>query len=145
MEKEENENREEEGSNGKDTDRDQCQLGSNCKSNDGETEVNDPIIIIFPLSGFINQKLMKFLSFPDVLATYEFTLQTHCTLCPSPEQKSITTWWASTRKADLQETEKDIQQLNYKCERRNLVSSAEHHDSEHWKSWDKVALDDFCN
>lgn len=27
---------------------------------------------------------MKFFSFPDVLATYEFTLQTHCTLYPSP-------------------------------------------------------------
>lgn len=37
---------EEEGNNGKDTDGDQCQLGSNCKSNDGETEVNYLIIII---------------------------------------------------------------------------------------------------
>lgn len=59
--------KEEEGNNDKDTDGDQCQLGSNCKSNDGETEVNYLIIIIFTPTGFINQKLMKFFSFSDVL------------------------------------------------------------------------------
>lgn len=39
---------EEKGNNDKDTDGEQCQLGSNCKSNDGETEVNYLIIIISP-------------------------------------------------------------------------------------------------
>lgn len=49
MEKEEEK---EEGNNGKDTDGDQCQLSSNCKSNDGE---NDPIVILISPAGFINQ------------------------------------------------------------------------------------------
>lgn len=46
VEKEEGE--QEKGNSDKDIDGEQCQLGSNCKSNDGETEVNYLIIIISP-------------------------------------------------------------------------------------------------
>lgn len=53
MEKDKDE--EEGGNNGKDTDGDQSQLGSNCKSNDGETEVNYLMIVIFSFTRFINQ------------------------------------------------------------------------------------------
>lgn len=52
------------------------QLGSNCKSNEGETEVNYPIIIIFPTTGFINQKPMKLFLFRHVLATKPIALFT---------------------------------------------------------------------
>lgn len=72
----------------------------------------------------------------DMLATYEFTLQTHCTEC-CRWQKSITTWWAWKKQiSSLQEIEKkEISQHSFNCERSN---SAKYESDISWPSWDNA-------
>ena len=75
----------EEGNNGKDTERDQCQLDRNCQSNDWEKEVsyyNNHLAVHW----IHKSKLLKVLSFQDVWAANEFTKPTALS-CPDPGKK----------------------------------------------------------